>query len=251
MTLRRQLKRMLPPSVKRRIRKAQMADVTVAEGWEKIARAWDGAEGTYLGDAWHDPDLIGVDVPANQVVAHLDQEVFGPFLDEVDTLLEIGPGGGRFTAILLPRCKRLLAVETSPTMIKRLKRRFPGAPIEYVLTDGKHLPIPDTSVDAAFSYDVFVHIQHWDFFNYLREIHRVLKKPGRAIIQHANTFSDLGWRKFLTDVEPSLGRHKLPRTFTVMTPALMREFCNRAGLQVVRSVTDVVRRDCISLLETT
>lgn len=45
-----------------------------------------------------------------------------------------------------------------------------------------------------------------------------------------------------------MNRHKLPGTFTVMTAELMREFVERAGLQLVDAVTDAVPRDCISLI---
>jgi ubiquinone/menaquinone biosynthesis C-methylase UbiE len=168
----------------------------------------------------------------------------------VGVLLEIGAGGGRFTSLLLPRCQRLIAADTSPAMLELLRRRFgDDGRVERLLLDGRGLTgVPDGSLDAAFSYGVFVHIQHWDIYNYLVELRRTLRPGGRAIIQHANSFSELGWGKFLHDVPQSLGLHKQPNTFTVMTPDLMRELAGRAGLVLDDCVTDVVRRDCISLL---
>jgi ubiquinone/menaquinone biosynthesis C-methylase UbiE len=165
-------------------------------------------------------------------------------------MLEIGPGAGRFTEILLPKCKRLIAVDTSETMLELLRERFPDDQrIEYIESDGDGLgAVPDDSVDGAFSYGVFVHLQHWDIFNYLAELRRVLRPGGRAIIQHSNTLSELGWQKFLGQVPRQLNRHKLPFTFTVNTPELMREFVTRAGLECVDTVTNVARRDCITLI---
>jgi ubiquinone/menaquinone biosynthesis C-methylase UbiE len=166
-------------------------------------------------------------------------------------MLEIGPGGGRFTEILLPKCDHLIAADTSPTMLDILRERFPsaGEKLQCMLLDGKGLSaVDDASVDAAFSYGVFVHLQHWDIFNYLCEFARVLKPGGRAIIQHPNTFSELGWQKFLIDVPISLDTHKLAGSFCVMTPELMNGFVTRAGLRVDRFIEDVVRRDCITLL---
>ena len=76
----------------------------------------------------------------------------------------------------------------------------------------------------------------------------MLKPGGRAVIEHSNTLSELGWATFLHDVPDCVGRHKAPWAFTPMTPELMRVFCEHAALQVVDVVTDVVRRDAIALL---
>jgi hypothetical protein len=53
---------------------------------------------------------------------------------------------------------------------------------------------------------------------------------------------------FRRQVERQLNRHKLSFTFTVNTPELMREFVTRAGLECVDMLTEVVRRDCITLM---
>jgi hypothetical protein len=52
----------------------------------------------------------------------------------------------------------------------------------------------------------------------------------------------------LRDLPNQLDMHKLPGTFTVNTPELMREFVRRAGLDCVDSLTEVARRDCITLI---
>jgi ubiquinone/menaquinone biosynthesis C-methylase UbiE len=165
-------------------------------------------------------------------------------------LLEIGPGGGRFTEVLLPKCRQLIAIDTSKTMLDLLRRRFANEErIDYRESDGRGFAgVPDASVDAVFSYGVFVHLQHWDIFNYLVEINRVLRPGGKAIIQHSNTLSELGWAKFRGEVERQVNKHKLPYTFTVNTPELMREFVTRARLECVDTLTEVARRDCITLI---
>jgi len=237
----------LPAPLVRKIEHARQP--TVARGWERYAREYDD-DGGFLGDEWSDPGEMGVDAAPEDVVDYLDRRVFAPFLGTCEVLLEIGPGGGRFTEILLPKCKRLIAAEAAPTMLAHLRRRFAANPkLEYlVVKDASLEPLPDDSVDAVFSYGVFVHLHEWDIFNYLREVARVLKPGGRAVIEHSNTLSELGWATFLHDVPACVGRHKAPWAFTPMTPELMRVFCERAGLQVVEVVTDVVRRDAIALL---
>ena len=205
-----------------------LIEPTIAQGWERHARTYKPEVGKCVGDEWGDPEAIGIDVPADQIVSYLDEKVFAPFLGDCEVLLEIGCGGGRFTEILIPKCRRLIAADVAPTMLKLVHERFLHVGhIEYLELDGLGLsPIPDETVDAAFSYDVFVHLQHWDIYNYLVELNRVLKPGGRAIIQHANTFSELGWRKFLADLPQALNRHKLPASFTLMTPETIRESFN-------------------------
>jgi ubiquinone/menaquinone biosynthesis C-methylase UbiE len=194
---------------------------------------------------------MGIDVAtADEIVPYLDRVVFDPFLGTCDVVLEIGPGGGRFTEILLPKCRKLIAIDTSKTMLDLLRERFRGDErIEYQYSEGRGLEgVPDGSIDAAFSYGVFVHLQHWDIFNYLLELNRVLRPGGKAVIQHSNTLSELGWAVFRAEVPRQLNRHKLPFTFTVNTPQLMRDLVTRAGLECVDTVTEVVRRDCITLI---
>jgi ubiquinone/menaquinone biosynthesis C-methylase UbiE len=194
---------------------------------------------------------MGIDVAtAEEIVPYLDRVVFEPFLGTCEVILEIGPGAGRFTEVLLPKCKRLIAVDTSETMLELLRERFPGDDrIEYRHSTGRGLEdVPDASVDAAFSYGVFVHLQHWDIFNYLLELQRVLRPGGKAIIQHSNTLSERGWAVFRSEVPRQLNRHKLPFTFTVNTPELMRELVARAGLECLDTLTEIVRRDCITLM---
>src|SRR5919106_4836203 len=208
-------------------------------------------EQTQVGDAWNDPAQMGLDVDTPEdVVPYLDRTMIELFFGTCDVLLEIGAGGGRFTEVLLPRCKKLIAVDTSPTMLDLLRERFAGdSRFECRLVDGRGLGrIADESVDAAFSYGVFVHLQHWDIYHYLAELRRVLGPGGKALIQHSNVLSELGWAKFTREVAPQLNKHKLPYTFVVNTPALMREFIVRAGLECIELRTDIARRDCLAFI---
>ncbi len=226
----------------------------VIQEWEWYARDFQSSSGEssrLLGVEWNDPTAIGIDVPGDQVVRHLNERVFRPYLGHTSALLEIGSGGGRFSAVLLEDTDRLIATDTSPTMLRILRKRFAGEKrIEYVQLSGSGLEgVPDRSVDAVFSYDVFVHLSPWEVFSYLLEIRRVLRRGGRAILHHANTFSDLGWRRFLRDVDRSRKRERPDARFSLMTPEVMSELARRSGMQVRGTVTDVVRRDCIVLLE--
>jgi SAM-dependent methyltransferase len=104
---------------------------------------------------------------------------------QIETALEIGPGGGRWTTELLRVARNLKLVDLSAPAIEICRERFKYYDnIEYFVGDGSHLPLPDKSVDLVFSWGVFVHIEKTIIADYLVEIARVLKPNGRAVIQH-------------------------------------------------------------------
>ena len=82
------------------------------------------------------------------------------------------------------------------------RERFAAADnVEYALSSGNDLPgIPDSSIDAIWSFDVFVHVAPVDQAAYLAEVARVLTAGGVAVIHHAdgrnvgNLPSRQGWR---------------------------------------------------------
>ena len=112
-----------------------------------------------------------------------------PWLRPGARVLEIGPGGGKWTVRLAPRVGQLV-VSTSrrPCWSARGRASRPtGVPnVSFVLGDGLGLTgIADQSLDVVFSYDVFVHIAPEDTVAYLDEIARVLAPGGVAVIHHA------------------------------------------------------------------
>jgi len=229
----------------------------VIEEWEWYARnhaRGRGASGAPLGDEWNTPESIGAECAASELVAHLDDRVFAPFLAPLaplGTALEIGAGGGRFTALLADRARLVLAADTAPTMLALLAERFREHPnVRPLRLDGRSLAgVDDGSVDLVFTYDVFVHLSAWEIANYLAEFQRVLRPGGRAIVHHANTLSPLGFRKFQADVARERAGLPPAGRFPAMTPELFARLAEAAGLGLVRSEQAVVRRDAIALLE--
>lgn len=102
------------------------------------------------------------------------------------TLLEIGPGHGRWSGFLAGHCKLLYLADLSPTCLEHCRGLFGDAGVVYVPTDGHSLTqVPDASIDFAWSYDCFVHIGPQDTAGYLRDLQRVLRPGGEATIHHA------------------------------------------------------------------
>jgi ubiquinone/menaquinone biosynthesis C-methylase UbiE len=117
------------------------------------------------------------------------------------TVLEIGPGFGRWTRKLVEISRRLIVVDISIKCIEHCKKVFgENDNIEFHLNDGRSLEfIAADSIDFVWSFDVFVHIEPMDVDRYLSEFHRILKKDGRIIIHHGIIGkTDHNWRSTLT-----------------------------------------------------
>lgn len=164
-------------------------DHSIAENKE-FWRRWDWSSG---GEEWSE---------SPEWKASLVEDVLLSTIQRTGVILEIGPGAGRWTEFLLARADRLILVDVSERTLEVCQQRFRDAgDITYLLTDDADLPgIPDASVDAVWSFDAFVHIAPIDLASYLREIARVLRPGGVAVIHHSGRSQrgQTGWRSPMT-----------------------------------------------------
>jgi ubiquinone/menaquinone biosynthesis C-methylase UbiE len=132
----------------------------------------------------------------------LVENVLLAWIPEDAVVLEIGPGAGRWSAELQPRARRLILVDVTERALALCRDRFKDADnVRYALSGGSELPgVADSSVQAIWSFDVFVHVAPVDQDAYLSEIGRVLAPGAVAVIHHADgrNLGDLpsrnGWR---------------------------------------------------------
>jgi SAM-dependent methyltransferase len=118
----------------------------------------------------------------------LVEHVLLPWIPRDGVVLEIGPGAGRWSAVLRPRARSLILVDVSERPLALCRERFATAQnVEYVLSLGNELSgIASSSIDAIWSFDVFVHVKPLDQAAYLAEVARVLVPGGIAVIHHAD-----------------------------------------------------------------
>ena len=102
-------------------------------------------------------------------------------------ILEIGTGTGGLLHTLRTRGHRVRGVEINPDLIAEARRWFGELPVQAVA--GTVLPFPDATFDIVISFDVFEHIK--DSAAPLREVHRVLRRGGRYLIQTPNKWSNV------------------------------------------------------------
>ncbi len=100
-------------------------------------------------------------------------------------VLDLGAGIGRLTEPFSRVYGRVHGVDISPTMVEIAEQRLKEqSNVEFQTTDGSNLLYPDEIFDLVFSYLVFPHIDSVSAIEqYMREIHRTLKKGAVAKIQ--------------------------------------------------------------------
>ena len=179
------------------------------------------------------------------------------------TILEIGPGYGRWTHYLKDHCDQLFVVDRATECIEACRSRFAAEPkvIGFVNQGGSLAMIPNESVDLVFSFDVFVHIKREVVEEYLSEFRRTLKIGGKGFIHHSNLGAyDNSARRHLPAAARKLltkwhvldeDHHRTPS----MSVDLFRKLASNHGLQCVKQelVNWRGRRliDCFSWFERT
>jgi ubiquinone/menaquinone biosynthesis C-methylase UbiE len=116
-------------------------------------------------------------------------------------ILEIGPGGGRWTAALLERASAYVGIDISASCVDVCREKFAGNPkARFEVGSGTDLKgLADKSVDALWSFDVFVHINQAEVEKYADEFRRVLRPGAVGVIHHGSVGGALGgWRSNVT-----------------------------------------------------
>jgi len=115
-----------------------------------------------------------------------------------DVVLEIGCGIGRIGRELASKCRKWIGCDISPNMLKYARKRLVHLKnIELIeLPESNLSPIEDSYVDVVYCSVVFMHLDEWDRFEYVREAFRVLKPGGRAYFDNFSINTEEGWRIF-------------------------------------------------------
>lgn len=230
----------------------------IARGWDNYAKKWktdafesSGLKPQHLGDEWTEEDAYGLPKETiNRFADFLQEGLLDPHLPaHATTGLEIGPGGGRLTSLLLRRTDHLHVAEPSAAMLAHLRNRLGDRPnIEYHHTDGFSLPtLPEASLDFVIAFDVFVHFEPRLVFWYLRQIAPLLKPGATGVIHYANVLTPLGWKRFEGAVFPNLMQRQRFAAFGVMCPEMMGQFLKQLGLEVVTTDTGLIPRDAVAV----
>ena len=92
------------------------------------------------------------------------------------TLCEFGIGKKGFASFYMEKVKKAYGVD-----LVDYSSYHPE--VEFVVSDGKHIPLPDESIDIVVSHSVLEHVE--DIYSSISEINRILKVGGLAFLSVA------------------------------------------------------------------
>ncbi len=103
--------------------------------------------------------------------------------DEDATVVDVGTGTGFVAAGLAPRVKRVIGIDNSPAMLEVTRGNLDIlgiANVELVQGEVTHLPLADSSMEAAFANMVLHHAENPA--SMLQEMVRVVKSGGTVAV---------------------------------------------------------------------
>jgi SAM-dependent methyltransferase len=185
----------------------------------------DRSKLTLLGQEW------GTVSSLNRVL----REFVLPYCNTTVDAAEIGCGGGRIAAHVSPIVHSLLCCDISAPMLELCKKALINQPnVTFKdIASSSLLPEYESTMDFVYAFDVMVHLDLHTIWRSMCTIHDLLKPGGYMFIHTANLLTEMGWRRFESQLKYS------PPGFYFVTPEIVRTLLTRAGFAVVReSVED-------------
>lgn len=128
---------------------------------------------------------VKADYISDIVAAH-----FGP--GAALSALDVGCGIGNYHGLLSPKFKSLSGVDVSSACVDTARQR--NTQVDYKVYDGGTLPYADASFDVAFTICVMHHVPPANWETFAREMRRVLKPGGLALVFEHNPRNPLTMR---------------------------------------------------------
>lgn len=204
------------------------------ELWNRYARIWD-KETVFLEKDAHkraeNIEVLGDEWGTPGEVDAIAESFIYPYVNTNVTALEIGVGGGRIARRVAPRVKMLHAFDISPQMLAKAGDSLKEyGNIQFHLLESPSLPEEFTnSIDFAYSFDVFVHLDIHTMWKYFREIFRVLKPGGHAFLHTSNLASPGGWEHFSSQSTYNVSNHYF------ICPQIIDILADKAKLLIVKN----------------
>ena len=159
-----------------------------------------------------------------QVKAEVLAELLGrPDRDDHLRIVDVGCGNGRLHRFLLKsaRSLELTGIDVAAGLVDTARKANPNA--SYDLYDGRHLPYPDGTFDAAFTVCVLHHVPPPQWPDFVAELRRVVRPGGLVAVFEHNP---------LNPVTAHIVRTcPIDRDAVLLRPARLDALLRRAGLR--------------------
>jgi SAM-dependent methyltransferase len=203
------------------------------EIWQRYAATWDNhAFRIANADAPEDAaifEAVGDEWGRQKDVDAIVAEYILPFVSSESLVGEIGCGGGRIARRVVDSVRILYCTDISERMLQHCRRFVTSPHAKFVLLNDAELPESWASqLDFIYAFDVFLHLDLYVQWKYVKEICRVLRPGGRAFLHTTNLTSDSGWDNFVKF------DHYRVETHFYVSPETVRTLVTRAGLRVIK-----------------
>jgi SAM-dependent methyltransferase len=196
--------------------------------WNSVAQSPDDARIAVAGYSNDEEWTRTGELTANDVVTEAS-------VQPIDVVLEIGCGAGRVGAHLAKRCGQWIGSDVSTNMLSHASAALKEfANVSFVPLDGSGLTgVADESIDVVYCTTVFMHLDEWDRFRYVREAWRVLRPGGRLYVDSFSLLSPDGWALFEQQaaVPPN---ERPPHISKASTPEELTAYVQHAGFTNLR-----------------
>lgn len=157
------------------------------------------------------------DAATQAAVVALQLRLLEPFLAGRPRYLEVGSGDCALAIELSGRLPRVIAIEAGSEILSGVDG---AGNVQIVVSDTPPYPLPDASVDLAFSSHVIEHLTPADAMLHLRDVRRLLAPGGRYVCVTPNRL----W-----------GPHDVSRYFSDVPEGLhLREYTHNGLLRLLR-----------------
>ncbi len=104
-------------------------------------------------------------------------------------VLDVGCGVGEIHEFLKQNLKEIHGIDVSAESLKKAQTKYPQN--KYVHYDGLKIPFDDNSFDMVYTICVMHHVKPRQWEGFVKELHRVVKGGGLAVIIEHNPWNPL------------------------------------------------------------
>ena len=132
------------------------------------------------------PELVNQDQYSTLERIKREMRPLQGWLDQDTVFLEIGPGDCKISLEVAQSAKKVIAIDVSSEITKQIK-----SPINFslVLSDGRSIPVPENTVNVAYSNQLMEHLHPDDALEQLKDLYRALAPDGIYLCLTPNRLS--------------------------------------------------------------